>query len=143
MPGQARRTPLFAISTWNICGISNVHSIFDDKSCNKDFLDSINRCDIIVLTETWHYNRNFTIPGFKSFILPPRKLNRAKGGRCSGGLAVLFKEQYEKYVLPLKSENNFLWFKISKELLHINSDIYALCSIYSTRNFAVFFHRYV
>ena len=52
MPGQAQQTPLFAISTWNICGLSNVHSVFDNKACNKDFLDSINRCDIIILTET-------------------------------------------------------------------------------------------
>ena len=111
MPGQLERKPLFRISTWNICGLSN-NSVFGDKISNNDFLDSVHFCDIVVLTETWQKASDFTIPGFRSFNQPDIKLNNsAKGGRGIGGLAVFIREEYANYILPLKSDNNTLWFK--------------------------------
>ena len=116
MPGQLERKPLFRISTWNICGLSN-NSVFGDKISNKDLLiDSVHFCDIVVLTETWQKALDLIIPGFRSFNQPAIKLNNsAKGGRGSWGgggvLAVFIREEYANYILPLKSDNNTLWFK--------------------------------
>ena len=106
------------------------NSVFGDKISNNDFLDSVCFCHIVVLTETWQQASDFIIPGFRSFSQPAIKLNNsAKGGRGSGGLTVFIREEYANYILPLKSDNNTLWFKISKDLMNLAVDIYA-CAVY-------------
>ena len=43
---------LISFSAWNINGLSN--KVLGDKLHNNDFLDSINNCDFVALSEIWN-----------------------------------------------------------------------------------------
>ena len=110
---------------WNINGLTN--RVIGDKTKNNDFLNHIKTYDFIFLTETWS-KETINIPGFKATSSPVSpKSNRR--GRLSGGITLLFKNEFQSQVSIEKTTKNSLWCKVSKNLLNLQNDLY-LCGIY-------------
>jgi len=83
---------------------------------------------LIVLTEIWNC-RDFEIAGYKSFVQCPTPNQSKKGGRHSGGIALFYKSNLQKIISIVKTNQNFLWFKIDKKFLNSSKDIY-VCGVY-------------
>lgn len=115
-----------SFSTWNIHGV--VHSVLGDKTKNEDFLNNISKLDFIFLTETWS-NTDIGVPGFRTFVSDTPTPQTDKACRLSGGIALLYRAEYEKFVSVAKKSKNFLWCKISKEMLSTNIDLF-VCGVY-------------
>ena len=113
-----------SLCAWNINGISG--KILGNKLQNNDFLDNINQCDFVILTELWNQSQ-IEIPGYKSFRTPSNKANSS--GRQSGGISLSFKSRFQNEVTLVKNSNNFLWCKITKEIWGCAKDVY-ICGIY-------------
>jgi exonuclease III len=126
-----------SFSTWNIHGLS--HNVLGDKTKNKDFLNCIKNIDFLFLTETWS-DKNIDIPGFKAFVSDVATSHTTRASRKSGGIALLTKIKFEKNVLPVKQSKNFLWCKVSKELLNIEKDLY-LCGVYIPPEKSAYFEK--
>ena len=112
-----------SFSTWNIHGLSN--NVLGKKTNNKDFVESFK--NFIILTETW-CNSNIDIPGYKAFVSDLATSYTNHLGRKSGGIALLAKLKFEKS-LVIKNSKNFIWCKISKNILNIQNDLF-LCGVY-------------
>ena len=67
------------------------------------------------------------ISGYRSVIQDA--INSRKGGRNSGGIALLYKNALHDWISNVKKSPNFLWFKISKDYTKTNKDIYT-CRLY-------------
>ena len=93
-----------SFSTWNINGIFN--SVLGDKTKNKDFIDSISKIDFIFITETWT-NTCLNIPGFEAIISETAKPVTNRACRKSGGISLLFKSKFKKYVSIIKNTKKF------------------------------------
>ena len=115
-----------SFSTWNINGISN--NILGDKTNNKDFVNAISNTDFMFLTETWS-NQNITIPGFEIIHSTLAKSLSKTPCRQSGGISLLYKSKFKNFITIAKKTKNFLWCKISKEILNFATDIY-ICGTY-------------
>ena len=115
-----------SFSTWNINGIHN--NVLGYKIKIKDFLESISKIDFMFLTETWT-NTSINIPGFETIASPTAKPLTNQAGRQSGGINLLFKSNFKKHVTITKNTKNFLWCKISKEILNLDLDLY-ICGTY-------------
>ena len=81
-----------------------------------------------MLTEIWNC-RDFDISGYKSFVQGPIPNQSRKGGRYSGGIALLYKSNLQKTISIVKTNQNFLWFKIDKKFLNLSKDFY-VCGVY-------------
>ena len=81
-----------------------------------------------MLTEIWNC-RNFDKSGYKSFVQGPIPNQSRKGGRYSGGIALLYKSNLQKTISIVKTNQNFLWFKIDKKFLNSSKDFY-VCGVY-------------
>ena len=124
-----------AISTWNIHGLS--HKTLGDKTKNKDFLNNINNIDLVFLTETWS-DTIVNVPGFRAFVSDIATPNTNRGCRLSGGITLLMKTKLEKHVSIVKQSKNFLWCKVSREILNTELDLF-LCGIYIPPEKSVYF----
>ena len=58
--------------------------------------------------------------------------------RSSGGLALIFKSNYDDWILVEKESPNFLWFKITKEYTKTEKDIY-VCGTYIPPQNSIYF----
>ena len=59
--------------------------------------------------------------------------------RSSGGLALIFKSNYDDWILVEKESPNFLWFKITKEYTKTEKDIY-VCGTYIPPQNSIYFY---
>jgi hypothetical protein len=115
-----------SFSTWNIHGLT--HSVLGDKTKNQDFMDNISKVDFVFLTETWS-KIDIDVPGFKALVSETAMPHTDKASRLSGGITLLIKTKFEKYISIAKNSKNFLWCKISKDLLNTDADLF-LCGTY-------------
>jgi len=87
----------------------------------------INNFNFIILSETWKRS-NIQIEGFETFVT-----NIMKTGKCvgSGGLALIYKLEFDDWISIPKSSPNFLWFKIKNQCSgsQIEKDLH-VCGIY-------------
>ena len=81
---------------WNINGLSS--KCIGSKLQNPDFLNVIDNCDFILLTEIGNCT-DLEITGYKSFVQCSTPNQSRKGGRNSGGIALLFKNKLDKNIL--------------------------------------------
>ena len=66
-------------------------SAFGNKLNNTDFLNSIKKCDIAILSEIWGIE-SLNLPGFDIIELnSPKKLKTKRTGRNSGGILIAVK----------------------------------------------------
>ena len=86
------------------------------------------KTDFMFLTETWS-DKEINIPGFKTFVSDPTTPRTDRPSRMSGGVTLLVKLKYEKYVSIEKKSKNYIWCKVSKDLLNNNRDLF-LCGAY-------------
>jgi hypothetical protein len=115
-----------SFSTWNIHDLK--HSVLGDKTKNQDFMDNLSIVDFVFLTETWS-KIDIDVPGFKAIVSDTAIPHTDKASRLSGGITLLIQSKFEKYVSIAKNSKNFLWCKISKDLLNTDSDLF-LCGTY-------------
>ena len=110
-----------SLSAWNINGLSN--KVLGDKTKNQDFVNATSNIDFLFLTETWN-NRDIDMPGFEiiNSVVPKSKSKAAC--RELGGISLMFKSKFMDYVTTVKNTKNFLWSKISKEILKNDTDLY-------------------
>ena len=93
---------------WNINGLSS--KSLGDKLQNVDCLNMINDFDFLIFCETWN-ETNIEVAGYRSVVTGTSKTT--KSGRNSGGLALLYKNEFHDWITVEKASPNFLWFKIS------------------------------
>ena len=115
-----------SFGTWNIHGLFN--KVLDDKTKNKDFVDAISNTDFMFLTETWN-NIDLVTPEFETVNSKVTKPLTKAACRQSGGISLLFKSKFKNFVSITKNTENFLWSKISKEILNSDKDLY-VCGTY-------------
>ena len=115
-----------AFSTWNIHGLIN--KVLGDKTKNKDFVEAISNIDFMFLTETWN-NQDINIPGFETINSNLAKPKSKYACRQSGGISLIFKSKFKNFVSIVKNTKNFIWSKISKEILSSDTDLY-ICGTY-------------
>ena len=96
--------PNISFSAWNIHGLAS--KVLGDKTKNKDFVDSANKKDFVFLNETWS-NTEINVPGFKAFVSDTAVPITNKACRISGGITLLVKTKFEKYVTIVKKSKNF------------------------------------
>ena len=124
-----------SFSTWNIHGLT--HNVLGDKTKIKDFTNNIMKTDFMFLTETWS-NKDINIHGFKAFVSDPTTLHTDWPCRLSGGIALLFKIKFEKYISIVKKYKDSIWYKVSDELLNNSRDLFR-CSAYMRPEKSVYF----
>ena len=110
-----------------IIGFWNVNGLGKEKYTNKDFIQIVQKYDILCLTETWREdgkNDSASPPkGYKE-VRHNRKNKNIKAKRNSGGISILYKTNLHGSVKIIdKKDENILWLKISKNDLGIQEDL--------------------
>ena len=92
---------------------------------DDDFVNYINNFDLILLTETWTSNiSNLNLSGYECINCPRLKCNR-KAKRDSGGITIYYKQQLHNHIELIKTNQvGIVWFKISKQFLSVENDVY-------------------
>ena len=125
--GPAPVKNICKLSCWNVSGLKN--SAFGYKLNDPNFLNQINECHIISLSEVWGCD-DIDVPDFKIVAMsPPMKRNTKRPGRCSGGILVAVKNFLTPYVELLKQTPSYIWCRIASNLFQTDKDI-LLCSVY-------------
>ncbi len=104
------------IAQWNVKGLTEI------KQNNSDFVHKLNKFDIIFLTESW-LTKKVEFANFQTHCLPATKMN-SRGGRYSGGIIVLIRENITKYVKLHMKKDYGLWLKINKSTLNMDENLY-------------------
>ena len=119
---------------WNINGLSS--KSLGDKLQNVDCLNMINDFDFLIFCETWN-ETNIEVAGYRSVVTGTSKTT--KSGRNSGGLALLYKNEFHDWITVEKASPNFLWFKIGRQYTKTAKDIF-VCGIYIPPCGSNYFH---
>ena len=78
--------------------------------------------------------------GYCSIIISPYKKSTKISGRHSGGIALLYEESYKKFFEVVKSSNNSIWCRISKQTLGKHKDLF-ICGIYIPPENSTYFNE--
>ena len=112
--------------SWNINGLNR-------KLGDIEFINYCDQYDILLLSETWLYEKlfiNTKIKGYHDVHIYGNKTNNTSKGRCSGGLSLYFKDYLSPYItLVEKNQIGIMWIKLSKLLFNSRDDVF-LCSVY-------------
>ena len=120
---------------WNVGGlISKIHNKLQDPL----FIQTINKYDIIMLTETHlGYDAQVNLSGYKYF---PVCRNISKNKRHFGGLGLLIRDKIRPGVKILENKSkDFQWLKLEKNFFNLTKDI-MLCLAYiipANSNFSI------
>ena len=109
----------FKIGFWNINGLGK------EKYRDEDFVNIVNRYDILCLTETWREDgKNHPAPNGYKGKYHNRKHKNTKAKRNSGGILVLYKNELHEYIKVINNKDeNILWLRIKKECTGLKSDL--------------------
>ena len=91
-----------------------------------------NTSDLVLFTESWTEERSdLNVNDFEHFVLN-RKLVKANSRRNSGGIVLYIRNKWvSKDTLVYTSEDDFLWIKLSKNVIFSDKDLY-VCLCYVT-----------
>ncbi len=106
-----------SIAHWNINGLKR-------KLNNPDFINTINDCDICILTETW-LTKKVDIDNFHVYdFIKATKISNRKG-RFSGGIYILVKQKIRQQIKSAEINRNYgIWFKIDKNTMKLDKHLY-------------------
>ena len=110
---------------WNVGGlISNTQSKLDDPL----FVETINKYDIILLTETHlGYNTIINLPGYHFY---PICRNLSKNRRYFGGLGIFIRENIRPGIKLLENKcKEYQWLKLDKSFFNLSKETF-LCLAY-------------
>lgn len=113
--------------TWNINGLHN--NLYGNKTACLDFLNTVKKHDFILITETWS-KQALDIEGYQELSLDPLKNKNTHntGGRKSGGLTLLYKNNFKNKITLEHSDTNHFWCKISKSAYSLQKDLFVCCT---------------
>ena len=113
-----------SILSWNVNGLSEV------KRRDQELVDLICAHDIIFLYETWANSKtNIDISGYKSHNFY-RKYQHKRAKRCSGGVAVYYKESLQDGIQIVRNHyDTLIWLKLDKMYFNLKEDAY-ICGVY-------------
>ena len=77
-----KQIPSLSVTQWNIKGPHD--PIFGCELQSADFLNSLNKYDIYIFTETWGCSHEFIVPKFETKIVPPNKIKIKNLGELQG-----------------------------------------------------------
>ena len=107
------------IGFWNINGLGK------EKFEDEEFVNIVNKCDILCLTETWRDDGKEHLPpkGYKGKY-HNRKGKNIRAKRNSGGNLVLYKKEMHDHIkVTNDKDENILSVKLSKEYAGLNRDL--------------------
>ena len=84
---QQRRESILSLSCWNIHGLTD-RLRFGNKLTNEEFINHINKHDIVILTESWMKDDRSNAA---------QKTYKKKTGRLSGGFSPRIQELFTKW----------------------------------------------
>ena len=122
-----RESVLLNFSLLNVQGLVTKYT---NKLQSEELIEIFQSNDIILLTEIWTNDLcDISVDGFSVFQLNRvEKKHNAK--RDSGGIVLYIKNSLMRHCELLKKENDdVIWLKIDKSLLHLSFDLY-LCLCY-------------
>ena len=139
MPGQTSVCPqlrkqTLSFSAWSVKGLND--RILGDKFENQDFIDHLNKFDFIVLSEIWT-NRSIDVLDYKCISSTEQKRNK---GRLSGGVMILYRNQFASKVVIQKRSKYYIWCQIDKSLLRTTKDLF-LCGVYIPPETSTYFSK--
>lgn len=104
------------IGTWNVNGLGK-------KLKDEDVVKYVNSVDFVAVVETWTTVRsNVNFSGYSSIHKMRRR--QKKRGRPNGGILLLYKTKYGKFVTQLPSDHDdLLIVKIDKEAIGHSKDL--------------------
>lgn len=126
-PLSVSRKSILSLSCWNVHGLTD-RLRFGNKLTNEEFINHINKHDIVILTESWMKD-DVQIPGFNTFSNAAQKTYKKKTGRLSGGLVLGYKNYLRSGISFVKSHNNYIWCKLNHTFFNLEQDVY-LCALY-------------
>ena len=95
------------------------------KKSNVDFVNILSKNDIIFLYETWtsaEFDINFS--GYISHTFYRTFQNR-NAKRCSGGVALYYKESLQDGIQIVKNQlNTMIWVKFDRNFFNLDDDVY-------------------
>jgi exonuclease III len=116
-----------SICVWNVNGII---SKYQNKFDKPDFIEAINRHDIIGLVET-HLSGtdDISLDGYSMFRKDRPKYKSAK--RSFGGIAVFIKDSIRKGARHIECKNeNYHWIRLKSDFFSFEKDVYmCVCHI--------------
>ena len=106
------------------------------NGCEIDEYSTHLYSDIEILSETWGWNCEKYFEGYEILAqVDPQKRREAKNGRKSGGLLLIGKKYFKKFVHTIKITNSFIWIEISKTLIkNLENGLLLLCAYISDVN---------
>ena len=113
-------------------GLLNVQGLVTKQrnKLNEDEVTSLTeKCDIVLLTETWtNEQTDIQLDGYFEYKLSRKRHKRAK--RDSGGLAIFIREKLKKEVVLVKCDSDdIMWIRIDGSLLPTGKALY-ICLTY-------------
>ena len=111
---------------WNVNGLIR-------KLGDIDFVDTINKFDVIFLSETWisgkHVN-NLELQNFESYHIYGQKTRGTNKGRYSGGISVYYRSVLKDHISIVDADRNgIVWLKIDQNLFEFNENVF-ICNLY-------------
>ena len=113
--------PKLNIGFWNTHGLSN------QKINDVDFINYVNKFDIVGFVETLVSDSPGNLPEYSlPFTVKPSR--RKRRGRSSGGIVVYYKPHIQKGVKEVLRSNFSIWLKLDRQILGLANTILNLFS---------------
>ena len=123
---RARKSPTISHDVSNLMiSALNVNGLSNKLECPL-LLETVNNYDIIILTETWlPENKTIEIDGYSNNVnLNIYRKKQKRERKCSGGIAVIVKNNLIKGVSMIKKNSNIIWLKLRKSFFNMEQDIF-------------------
>ena len=102
------------------------------KLKSQSFKDNVLKYDIVVLTEAWGCNHDFSIAGYETLLIKLNEKKHIKSGRSSGDVIIIHKNFLENKIDLVQTDQHYLWIKLktkTKNVLNESRLVY-ICAAY-------------
>ena len=98
-------------------GFQNIHGLHGARGCKAIDLEKDLTNDIEIWCEIWGCDCELSFDEYNLETIRPQKHLGVTKGRKSGGFIILTKKGIDKMFTIVKKSNNFVWIKISKNVV--------------------------